>query len=163
MLGDRVVYVERRTKISLAFFAAAVVSGIVGGLLLPHPVSMSKDPGIAGQFLGMGVMLFVTSMALQHFSRTFIIDAEAGTIDIEERRLLHFTDRRQLPLAGVRVRTTSTPMGSGRCYWIWLDYENRPSTLFLGNIREQRQLQQLVVRLREDLQLPGTVALPPEE
>lgn len=160
-LGDKVLYIEHRRKLSLAFFAAAVICGGAGAMVFDH--RPFKDQDIAGQLLGVGAMLFVTSLALQHFSRTLVIDAASGKIVIEERRLLHFADRRELPLAGVEVRTRSTIVGFSRCYWIWLEYQNRLSTLFMGNIRDQRQLRQLVVRLREDLRCPGTMVLPPEE
>lgn len=151
--GNTVVYVKRYRKLSLAFFAGAVVAGGVAFLL--------PDKELGYQMLPYGGMFFLVSLCFQHYSQSFTIDPDAGTILIEERRLLHVTKRRQLPMAGVRVRTSSAPMGSRRRYWIWLEYEGQPSILFLGNLGDQRQLQDLVVHLRQDLRCPGAFPLPP--
>lgn len=139
---------------SLAFFAGSLILAGVGCLI--------DDRGTAAQFWYYGALLLVVSLGFQHTSRTFLIDPDAGTIRIKERRFMFSTWRRDLPMAGIRVRTGSVGSGGSAYYWIWLEHEGQPRILFLGDLRDQRIQQELAVRLREDLRCPGTSALPPE-
>jgi hypothetical protein len=153
--GGKVLYIKRYRKLALASFAVGMVVALVGFLL--------KDPAhdLGQQALGMGFTALLIAVCFQRYSESFLIDALAGTLVIEERRIFHFVRRRELPLAGLRVQTSSLQMGSASRYYVWLEYEGRPRIRFVGDLRDQRKVQELVGRLRADLRGPGVLPLPP--
>ena len=152
-VDDRVVYVERPLKLSVGCFVLAALS-----LSVPTFYDGMDRQEVLPGAIGYAVCFLVAAMFLQFRRRSFIIDFSRGRMLQVESQFLRPRSTREIPLADVKVVTTSALHSSlftegNRLYWIWLESPAHPRILFAGNLKRQEDVRDLVSRLCEDLRI----------
>lgn len=144
--GGSVTYVERHWRFSIVVFALAVAVGVWPAIVPPADPEGRKGAWAVGFALVLGALVALFRM------RAFHIDAEAGLLRVVDRGFLRRTRRREFPLRGLRVRTTTGDDNLGSSLWyVWIDVPGGSSLRFAGNLKNQVRLHDLVLQLSSDL------------
>ena len=180
MQDDRVIFVERHQRHSLAFPLLAACTLAIS-LQIPFEPPKPRDQSSrldrrgrrsdepfparpAVMVCGAG-FLFVAVYYLFN-NRAFILHGPSSSMIVLERQLFSSSTQREYPRNLIEARMQTIILkglfGERTVYWIWLEIRGCGSILFENDIRDQWRARDQVAQLNADLRAPSASQLPTE-